>query len=202
MLKDCWTTHLHFLAPLICLLAHALVQVILARVMRVTEQQVFVDPGYHNVSELPRGQLDVGHVHSPAPGSPLSARSGMQDLRVGDVIRVKVDSTYTPYGDMQLETVQQDPELRLRVVWKQIAEAQSAGKPVFGRVLNQCQGGYAVGVAGVVALLPYSRATAATAQRVGELLPFYVEVVDQRRQRLVLRDAKLPRDRLGRLGVA
>lgn len=43
-------------------------QVVLARVLRVTSQHVHVDPGFHSITDVPRTQLDVGHVHQPAEG--------------------------------------------------------------------------------------------------------------------------------------
>jgi len=43
-------------------------QVVLARVLRVTSQHVHVDPSFHSITDVPRTQLDVGHVHQPAEG--------------------------------------------------------------------------------------------------------------------------------------
>lgn len=178
--------------PCIYVASAAVTQVVLAKVLKVTQSHVFVDPGFHNISELPRSEMDVSHVHTPTEGSPLSDRSNMSDLRVGDVVRVKVEYIYTPYGDMQLEPMKQDPQLRQQIILSQLQGMQAARKPVYGRVLNQCPGGYAVGVAGFVALLPYSRATAATAQKIGQLEAFYIEQLDEKRQRITLRDVKLP----------
>lgn len=53
-------------------------------------------------------------------------------------------------------------------------------------------------MAGIVAHLPYASATAATAQKIGQLEPFLIVELDERRKKIVLRDAKLP-GRKGRL---
>jgi hypothetical protein len=70
-------------------------------------------------------------------------------------------------------------------------------EPVQGRVLNDCPGGYAVGLAGHVALLPYSQATTATVQRVGQQQEFYITRMDrgaaggpERGGRIVVEDAQ------------
>lgn len=112
-------------------------QVIIARVLRITGDRLFVDPEFHHIAELPLAELDVSHVHMPAEGQPLNERSSMSDFRVGDMIRVKVDHIYTPYGDMQLEPLTQDPKMKEHMIWGQLAGMQAARKPVYGRVLNQ-----------------------------------------------------------------
>lgn len=72
-------------------------------------------------------------------------------------MQVKIEALYTPYGDMQLQPSQQEAGLELSSRWAALAERAAAGQPVQGRVLNQCRGGYAVGVAGFVGLLPYAQ---------------------------------------------
>mmetsp|Transcript_7437 Transcript_7437/g.19839 ORF Transcript_7437/g.19839 Transcript_7437/m.19839 type:complete len:300 (+) Transcript_7437:112-1011(+) len=170
-------------------------QVILARILRISNQRVFVDPGFHSITEVPRADLDVSHVHEAAPGQALEARESTNDLRVGDVVCVRIDALYTPYGDMQVEAVQQDPALKKLALWRELEAAWRAKQPVFGRVLNQCPGGYAVGISGFVALLPYARATTATIIRIGELQPFFIEQLSEQQQTLVVRDGMLPRRR-------
>lgn len=41
---------------------------------------------------------------------------------------------------MQVEAVQQDPSLKQRALWLELDAAWRAGRPVLGRVLNQCPG--------------------------------------------------------------
>ncbi|KAL6764606.1 hypothetical protein V8C86DRAFT_2473186 [Haematococcus lacustris] len=167
-------------------------QVVQARVTSITSRHVYLDTGFHSHSEVPLSELDVSHVIRPAVGAPLADRDSLADLRKGDVVRVRIKELFTPYGDMQLEAVHQELSITQNCTWAEISAKASEGRPVFGRVLNQCPGGYAVGVAGFVGLLPYSRTTPATAQRVGELQPFFIESAEDGRRRLVLRDARLP----------
>ncbi|KAF5827698.1 hypothetical protein DUNSADRAFT_195 [Dunaliella salina] len=170
-------------------------QVILARILRISNQRVFVDPGFHSITEVPRADLDVSHVQEAAPGQALEARESTNDLRVGDVVCVRIDAPYTPYGDMQVEAVRQDPALKKLALWRELEAAWRTKQPVFGRVLNQCPGGYAVGISGFVALLPYARATTAAIMRIGELHPFFIDTLNEQQQMLVVRDSMLQQRR-------
>jgi hypothetical protein len=73
-------------------------QVVQARVLRLTPSEVYVDAGLHSISPLPQSEIDIGHVINPAPTAPLSERSSLRDLHVGDVIKVAIEEKYTPYG--------------------------------------------------------------------------------------------------------
>lgn len=42
-------------------------QVILARILLITKEHVFVDTGFHSVSEMPRADLDINDVQVRAP---------------------------------------------------------------------------------------------------------------------------------------
>ncbi|KAG1677380.1 hypothetical protein FOA52_010759 [Chlamydomonas sp. UWO 241] len=165
-----------------------------ARVLRVAADRLYVDPGFFGLSEVPRSEVGVTQVHTP-DGAPPEGRTSGDDIRVGDVISVKIDALYTPYGDMQVEVVPADTSRNQSPVWRELADSMARRRPVQGRVLNACAGGYAVGVAGIVALLPYGRFTMETARRVGTLQPFVVEGVDERRRLLVVADVKKGSDR-------
>ena len=56
------------------------------------------------------------------------------------------------------------------------------------QVLNDCPGGYAVGIAGFVALLPYSRAKPETVEDVGSSQTFEIVSMDDARKRIVVGD--------------
>ncbi len=56
------------------------------------------------------------------------------------------------------------------------------------QVLNDCPGGYAVGIAGFVALLPYSRAKAETVEDIGSSQTFEIVSMDEARKRIVVGD--------------
>ena len=43
-------------------------QVILARVLSVKKNCVMVDPGFHSITEVPRKDVDISHVHEAAAG--------------------------------------------------------------------------------------------------------------------------------------
>lgn len=109
-------------------------QTVAATVLRVTTDRVYVDPGFYGVSEIPREDLTLGHIlSSPEGGSQASDRIGLRDVRVGDVVKVRVDEVFTPYGDMQLEATKPDPEMRRRLVWRELTRLMQAGKAVEGR---------------------------------------------------------------------
>jgi len=166
-------------------------QVILGRILRMTKEHVYLDTGFHGMSEMRREDLDVSHVQVPSAHVPLSTRAGLSDIRVGDVLRVCVDSLYTPYGDMQLMPAKQDAGAQRRLLWRVLGAQKNAAEPVMGRLLNQCPGGYAVGVAGFVALLPYARAATETVQRVGTLERFFIDQMDSTQQTMTLVDARI-----------
>ncbi|MEW5299339.1 MAG: hypothetical protein WDW36_002365 [Sanguina aurantia] len=167
-------------------------QTITATVLRVTPERVYVDPGFYGVSEVPREELTLGHIlSSPECSTQAADRLGLRDVRVGDVVKVRVDEVFTPYGDMQLEATRPDPEMRRRLIWRELTRLMQAGKAVEGRVLNDCPGGFAVGVAGFVALLPYSRTRSEAAQKIGVLQPFLIMSLDEQRSRIVLKDARM-----------
>lgn len=109
-------------------------QTITATVLRVTPERVYVDPGFFGVSEIPRDELTLGHILSSPEGSTQAAdRLSLRDVRVGDVVKVRVDEVFTPYGDMQLEATKPDPEMRRRLVWRELTRLMQAGKAVEGR---------------------------------------------------------------------
>lgn len=53
-------------------------------------------------------------------------------------------------------------------VWEELKEHARAGTPVLGRVLNEVNGGHAVGIAGFVGFAPYSQILRSTANLVGQ----------------------------------
>ncbi|KAG2484828.1 hypothetical protein HYH03_016395 [Edaphochlamys debaryana] len=164
-------------------------QTILAKVLSVDASRVIVDTGYNGVAELPRADVTIAHIYTEDGLPP--PRSSTSEVLPGDVLRLRVDATYTPYGDMQLTAVREDTTAQRRLVWDELTRAMEGRKRVVGRVLNECQGGYAVGVAGFVALLPAAFAGTATVQRVGEAQEFEVVAMNRARQLITLRDPSL-----------
>lgn len=60
-----------------------------------------------------------------------------------------------------------------------------------------------MGISGFVALLPYAKATERTVMRIGELLPFFIEQLDEQQQLLIVRDGLIARKqrRTGEFGI-
>ncbi|PNW77337.1 hypothetical protein CHLRE_10g432200v5 [Chlamydomonas reinhardtii] len=162
-------------------------QTILAKVLSVDSERVTVDTGYNGVAEVPRADVSIAHVHTADGAAPV--RPTTSDVRPGDLLRLRVDAPYTPYGDMQLTAVREESEFKRRLAWGELRRAMEAGQPVSGRVLNDCVGGFAVGVAGFVAFLPSAMAARDTTQRVGSLQSFRIVAMDEARRRITLRDA-------------
>jgi ribosomal protein S1 len=109
---------------------------------------------------------------------------------VGDVVEARVTWMNNPAGAMDLEVRGLARRRSLERVWQELLAARDAGTTVKGRILNAVNGGYAVGIAGVIAFLPSrayrGRAPPTTAERayaeggdadapvVGELLGFKI----------------------------
>lgn len=125
-----------------------------------------------------------------AAAAALAGREGLTDIRPGDVVALRVEALFTPFGDMALAAAETDADTRRAAAWRELSDAKASRRPVLGRVLNACTGGYAVGVGGLVALLPYGRFTLETVSAVGVLQEFLVEVVDQQRGLLAVADVR------------
>ena len=106
--------------------------------------------------------------------SDTEVRTGPDDVRVGDVLHVVLETTETPFGDPAVSLDMPKGPARLELAMKEIADAFENHQTVLGRVLNPLNGGYAVGVGGIVGFCPYSNCSLETASRVGVLQPFYV----------------------------
>nr|8A22_Ba Chain Ba, bS1m [Polytomella magna]8APN_Ba Chain Ba, bS1m [Polytomella magna]8APO_Ba Chain Ba, bS1m [Polytomella magna] len=159
-------------------------QQIQAKVIQKTDEVMLLDPGFYNLSEVPVNYLTTAHIVRKVDDSP---RENLYDVRPGDVVKVLVDDVYTPYGDMQLDVPQQDPRLILNQVWDELHLKMKKKELVRGRILNECKSGYAVGVAGFVALLPYANTSREVANRVGEAQSFQIKSMSEpHRRRIVL----------------
>ena len=81
---------------------------------------------------------------------------------------------------MQLEVQRYKTDAQLQAVLEELRAAHQSGRMVMGRVLNAVNGGYAVGIAGLVVFLPSSRASLNTVKKLGVLQPFFVLSIDER----------------------
>ena len=163
-------------------------QLVLAKVLSVDAENVYVDPEFYGVSEIPRATVNIGNLHTQ--DGVLPERQSVDDIRPGDLLQLQVESEYTPYGDMQLQAVERDPEQHKQQIWQALKELRERDQPVHGRLLNSCSGGYAVGIAGFVAFLPLVRATLETSYKIGMLEPFYLQTLDDSRFRITVSDAR------------
>ena len=121
-----------------------------AMVLRVNAKSLLVDTGYYGISEISRSDVTLAHLLAP-PGSDknqvIKSRASISDLRPGDKVVVKIQALFTPFGDMQLEGsgAVSDEAVSQNLMWRELESCMSERKPVDGRVLNPCPGGYAVG---------------------------------------------------------
>jgi hypothetical protein len=166
-------------------------QAVLARVVRASRHELLLDPGYYSLCSVPRAGVMPAAAPEAAPASSSAGGAGRADsaaannanntnnnnasqVRVGDYVRVRLAELFTPYGDPQLEPVRTSRAARDKLVWRELERRMRQGQAVGGRVLNACNGGYAVGVGGYVALLRTEQAPAEVVRAVGTLQPFYV----------------------------
>lgn len=163
-------------------------QVILAKVLRTTSRQVLVDPGYYGLNWVSKQELASAAGYT-ANGEPISRSS--PEILPGDYVKVRLSFYNTPYGDAQLDPVGVPQEVRSKLVWDEIERRMKAGKMVHGRILNPTVKGYAVGVAGYVALLEHGHALPEMAAQIGTLQPFYVASMDRGRRQIKLSAVKL-----------
>lgn len=124
-------------------------------------------------------------------------RTSPDDFRLGDVLQFIIEELETPYGDMQLAVERPVEKDKVAGVWAMVKEAMRTNQPVMGRVLNAVNGGYSVGVAGIVAFCPFSQMSFLTASKVGMLQPFQVTSMNEAKRNIVLQDASVLRRRRG-----
>ena len=55
-------------------------------------------------SEVPRSEVKLAQLIT-ADGKLPEGRASSEDVRIGDIISVRVESLYSPYGDMQVRAV-------------------------------------------------------------------------------------------------
>jgi ribosomal protein S1 len=168
-------------------------QVILAKVISSKKGFVLVDPGYYGFCSVRKQTLSLDQLHN-ASSVDLASRTSRNDVRPGDMLKFRVASLFSPYGEMHLEPLKTGGDVQATMVWDELKDAKAKNRKVKGRVLNACQGGYAVGVAGYVGLLPFQRASVDVVRKIGVLQDFYVTKVDDAQQLLLLSDTKSNRE--------
>lgn len=120
-----------------------------------------------------------------------ATRTGPNDVHVGDVLHVTLETTETPFGDPSvIIDPPRDPD-HFNIAKDELKSALDQGHPVMGRILNPLIGGYAVGVGGIVGFCPFRHCTLPVASRLGILQPFLVIALRETPFNLVLRDANM-----------
>ena len=93
-------------------------------------------------------------------------------------MRLLVRHIQNPMGELELSNAEREKAEREDGVWREILDRYRRGRPVTGRILNPVNGGYAVGVAGLVCFLPNATARGSrdggSAPPAGELMSFKI----------------------------
>lgn len=175
-------------------LKHLKGQVIGARVFKTDRRFVFLDTGFNKYVKYAKKELQLSQLVSSRDGG---LRTSPDDFRVGDVLQFIIEEVETPYGDMQLAVERPVEKNKVEDVWEMVKDAMHTNQPVLGRVLNAVNGGYGVGVAGIVGFCPFSQMSFPTASRIGVLQPFHVTSMNEAKRNIVLQDATVLRKRRG-----
>lgn len=174
-------------------LPHLKQQVLLAKVISVSKGKVLVDPGYFGFCSFPKDALSVDQIYNPQKD--LLDRAGKSDVRPGDMLKFRLSEFFSPYGEMHLEPLKTRGDAQSKMVWEELRDAMTQRRKVQGRILNPCKEGYAVGIAGYVALYKHNTKagfeSAQKVRKVGVLQDFYIRDMDEVRKIIYLD----PRDR-------
>lgn len=119
-----------------------------------------------------RSQIQLSSVIETTSDTP---RTGPNDIHVGDVLHVTLETTETPFGDPAVSLEMLKGTDRRDKALDELMAAYEKKQPVMGRILNPLNGGYAIGIAGLVGFCPFRLCTLPTASRIGILQPFFVE---------------------------
>jgi hypothetical protein len=108
---------------------------------------------------------------------------------IGDRIELYVRYLQNPMGEMEVSNADRVRSARSEGAWREILTHYRLGTHVKGRVLNAVNGGYAVGIAGLVAFLPNQCVRphrGSPEPPAGELLPFKILGVTENIKNVIL----------------
>ncbi len=149
--------------------------VVKGKVVRVRDDEVFVDIGYKAEGVIPLAELAY-----PQPAKADEA------VKEGDEIEVLVLDADSSEGAIKLSKVRADNI----IAWDKLAAAQNAGQPVEGKVLDAIKGGLSVAVFGVRGFVPASQADLRFVEDLkifaGQTLSLLPIEVDKDKKRVVL----------------
>lgn len=132
-----------------------------------------------------RSQVQLSSVVETTSGV---ERTGPNDIHVGDVLHVTLETTETPFGDPAVSIDMPKGPDRYEQTLEELQRAYDSGEQIMGRILNSVNGGYAVGVAGLVAFCPFRMCTLQTASHLGVLQPFIINSFRQEPFNMILQD--------------
>lgn len=129
---------------------------------------------------------------SPPRDTPVEPRQHAHDIRVGDRFIFRIQELKCPLGSVWLEPQRRSTTDMQAAVWEELKRHHASGEAVGGRILNDAIGGLAVGIAGVVALLPWDAVRQHSAGRelckkLGALQPFIVTSLNAKYRECFLR---------------
>lgn len=164
--------------------------VIKGKVVRVLDDEVFVDIGYKAEGVIPLAEL--------AYPQPAKAEEAVKE---GDEIDVYVIDADSSEGAIKLSKVRADNI----IAWDKLAAAKEAGQTVEGKVIEAVKGGLSVAVLGVRGFVPASQADLRFVEDLkifaGQTLTLLPIEVDLEKKRVVLsRRAVLEEERRQREG--
>ncbi len=164
-------------------------RVIRARVIRIDKRFALLDTGFKKVARYDRRSLLPSQLVGEAPGG---EPRGPGEFRRGDVLEFRVTAVESPFGDMQMHAdTLPGEDARTDALWDELEDILAARKQVMGRMLNTVTGGYAVGVAGVIAFLPFSSCSLVSAGRIGQLQTFYISSMQRAKRNIILIDSRI-----------
>ena len=108
---------------------------------------------------------------------------------IGDRLELYVRYLQNPMGEMEVSSADGVRAARSEGAWREIMRHYRMGTHVKGRVLNPVNGGYAVGIAGLVAFLPNQCVRphrGSPEPPAGELLPFKILGVTESIKNVIL----------------
>jgi hypothetical protein len=139
-----------------------------------------VDIGFKSPSMFHEKELRRG-IGTRLKEEPLPA--------IGDRLELYVRYLQNPMGEMEVSGADRARTARSEGAWREILQHYRHGTHVKGRVLNAVNGGYAVGIAGLVAFLPNQCVRpfrGSPEPPAGELLPFKILGVTESIKNVIL----------------
>ena len=157
-------------------------QTIVGRVVAVGKKEVLVDLGWKDYQTFFKSELTLSQVYRKDDQEDQQNQKDhrTQRLRPGDELQFRIEEIGTPNGELFVSTKTMRADIRQSLVWDELREAFRKELLVQGRVLNPCNQGYAVGIAGFVAYCPLFRINPKVARRIGVLQPFKIVGMSER----------------------